>query len=460
MNLAGPAQEQDQHRAPAGSLRAVGRSAIAIAARGDAAAPDAPRGPGAALRPAARALGARADTGAMAGEVSATVLRACYAERAADPDFVAALQRSVRDNIATILDLFAGRVELSAAPGGDALAFADLTATLGIPIATLERCYVVGAADFWRLWFDRCQAEADEHGVALDALVREPTMLLFRYVDQMLSAVVARYERTHADMVRTREHLRRSVLDTILAGAADETAVAELERGLAYPPGATHVAVSLEAQDRAEADRLVAGCRAACGAGDVLVRQDGARRFTAWFARRDGYRRSHLIALRVALESGGGRAAVSEPWAGVAGLRRAHEEVVMALGVQRAIGVRAAGVVSYREVRLDALLLADPERAQRFLREELGELAGPDPRLGLVREALLVWLSTGSHVSAAALLGVHENTVRNRVRRAEELLPGGVTLDRRTELQVALRLMLALGGASEPDVAGDRRRRR
>jgi DNA-binding PucR family transcriptional regulator len=62
-------------------------------------------------------------------------------------------------------------------------------------------------------------------------------------------------------------------------------------------------------------------------------------------------------------------------------------------------------------------------------------------------------------VSAAALLGVHENTVRNRVRRAEELLPRGVTLQRRTELQVALRLVLALGESSGSDVAGDGWRR-
>jgi hypothetical protein len=56
-----------------------------------------------------------------------------------------------------------------------------------------------------------------------------------------------------------------------------------------------------------------------------------------------------------------------------------------------------------------------------------------------LRETLLTWLATGSHVSAAALLGVHENTIRNRVHQAEELL--GVALhQRRIELQVALRL--------------------
>jgi DNA-binding PucR family transcriptional regulator len=98
-----------------------------------------------------------------------------------------------------------------------------------------------------------------------------------------------------------------------------------------------------------------------------------------------------------------------------------------------------SSVLQYRDVRLEALLLADEDSARRFVAEELGPLAGPDARLARIRETLLVSLSTGSHVGAAALLGIHENTVRNRIRQAEELLPGAMT-GRRIEVQVALRL--------------------
>jgi hypothetical protein len=420
----------------------------------------APPGERPILPPAARELGGRVDTEAMSREVSATILRVCYADRAEDPDFVAALDRSVRDNIRTILGLFAGQVNLDSARPEEALAFADLSATLGIPISTLERAYLVGVADFWRRWFDRCRIEADERQVPLDALVREPTILLFQYIDHVLTSVVSRYDQTRAEMVHTREHLRRTVLSQILSGAADPADTAELERGLAYPLSATHVAMSFEAEDRAEVDRRAEVCRSACDATDVLAHQNGARRFTVWLGRRDGYVPSQVSALRCALERDGASAVLSEPWAGLGGLRRTYDELVMAIGVQRALRGRAGDVViAYRDVRLDALLLADRDRATRFLEEELGELAGPDPRLRLLREALLVSLSTGSHVSAAALLGVHENTVRNRVRRAEELLPRGVTLGRRTELQVALRLALALGDGSAGDVSGDRRLR-
>lgn len=408
------------------------------------------------LAPAARELAGRVDSETMSRAVSATILRVCYADQADDADFVAALDRSVGDNIRTILGLFAGRVTLDTARPEEALAFADLSATLGIPISILERAYLVGVADFWRRWFDRCRSEAAERRVPLDALVRESTILLFEYIDHVLGSVVSRYDQTRAEMVHTREHLRRTVLAQILSGAADQIDAAELERGLAYPLSAVHVAVSFEAENRAEVDRRAGVCRAACGATDTLAHQDGARRFTVWLGRLDGYVPSQLSALRCALDDDGGTAALSEAWAGLRGLRRTYDEVVMAIGVQRALRGRADGVVvAYRDVRLDALLLADRDRARRFLEEELGALAGPDPRLRLLREALRVSLSTGSHVSAAALLGVHENTVRNRVRRAEELLPRGVTLQRRTELQVALRLVLALGESSGRDVAGD-----
>jgi DNA-binding PucR family transcriptional regulator len=56
-----------------------------------------------------------------------------------------------------------------------------------------------------------------------------------------------------------------------------------------------------------------------------------------------------------------------------------------------------------------------------------------------VRETLEAWLVTGSYVGAAAMLGVHEQTVRQRLRRLEEAL-GRSLHDRRTELHVALRL--------------------
>jgi DNA-binding PucR family transcriptional regulator len=100
---------------------------------------------------------------------------------------------------------------------------------------------------------------------------------------------------------------------------------------------------------------------------------------------------------------------------------------------------------------LEELLLDEAQAAHRFVVEELGELADDTERARRIRETLLASLSTGSQARAAAELGVHENTVRLRIRSATEKL-GDDLANRRTELLVALRLRHALGAPGKPEV--------
>jgi DNA-binding PucR family transcriptional regulator len=95
-------------------------------------------------------------------------------------------------------------------------------------------------------------------------------------------------------------------------------------------------------------------------------------------------------------------------------------------------------------LRLETFLLENPDSARRFINDELGGLAADTERAQRIRDTLLTWLAAGSQARAAAELGVHENTVRLRVRCAGEEL-GAALSERRTELLVALRLCEALG---------------
>jgi DNA-binding PucR family transcriptional regulator len=158
-----------------------------------------------------------------------------------------------------------------------------------------------------------------------------------------------------------------------------------------------------------------------------------------WLGRPAGYGPSELSRLRRALTRTDVTVAVSEPGSGLGGLRRTRQQAIEAARVQHALGAAGERCLWARDVRLEALLLSDETRARSFLAEELGDLAASDPTAVRLRETLLAWLATGSHVSAAAMLHVHENTVRNRIRSAEEIL-GTPLLPRRIELQVALRL--------------------
>jgi DNA-binding PucR family transcriptional regulator len=83
--------------------------------------------------------------------------------------------------------------------------------------------------------------------------------------------------------------------------------------------------------------------------------------------------------------------------------------------------------------------MANPVSARAFVRAELGRLGDDDRLAARLRETVEASYRCGSHVTTAAMLHLHEHTVRNRLQKAAELL-GRPLSERRTELQVALRL--------------------
>ncbi len=100
-------------------------------------------------------------------------------------------------------------------------------------------------------------------------------------------------------------------------------------------------------------------------------------------------------------------------------------------GTSIAIGGPSPGRDGFRE---------DEARARSFVTRELGELADDDERTAILRETLRAYLAVAQNgSSAAALLGVHERTVANRLRAIEQRL-GRPVSTRHAELDTALRL--------------------
>jgi DNA-binding PucR family transcriptional regulator len=135
----------------------------------------------------------------------------------------------------------------------------------------------------------------------------------------------------------------------------------------------------------------------------------------------------------------------------LAGLRRTGIQALDAARLRRRFD-GFGDVVWFADVRLELLMLGDEPTARQFVSDELGELAADDERALRTRETLLAWLTTGSQAGAAARLGVHENTVRLRIRYAEDVLADGLA-DRRAEILAALRLA-HLFGPTRPSTAG------
>ena len=95
-------------------------------------------------------------------------------------------------------------------------------------------------------------------------------------------------------------------------------------------------------------------------------------------------------------------------------------------------------VVTYGEVALLHLLLADPAAASAFVRSDLGPLA--DEKHSVIRATVRAFLEHGQDSTAAAReLGLHRNTVMRRLYRAGHLIRHALA-DRPAEIAVAIRL--------------------
>lgn len=394
-------------------------------------------------------LAAEVEVEPAAQAVTADIVAESWPEQD-DPAFRVALFRSVEANLTTIFEILAGRQEGDIVPE-PALEFAEVCAHLDISAAEVERCYRVGMASLWARWCDIAWTCASGSAIPFEELIKGPTLTIHAYVDHALEAVVARHEAVRAELTRTQRDRRRLLLAQVLDGSIDSVPE-ELEEALGYSLAGTHLALLVETDRMSPPEREMAALRRAADARGSIMLQHTPNSWVVLLGRSAPFEAHHLARLRRMLtELTFAKVAVGDPAPGLCGLRQTRDQAFEAARVQSALGVAGGRVTWLRDVRLEALLLNDEARARTFLTAELGRLAGGGEAGARLRETLLTWLDTGSHVSAAAILGVHENTVRNRIRAAEELL-GAPLLGRRTELQVALRLERVLRPSSVEDV--------
>jgi len=78
-------------------------------------------------------------------------------------------------------------------------------------------------------------------------------------------------------------------------------------------------------------------------------------------------------------------------------------------------------LATHDEVELVALLTADPESAEDFVRRTLGALEGAGTEITEAVRAFIAAQCNASH--AAARLYTHRNTLLRRLARADQLLP-------------------------------------
>jgi hypothetical protein len=135
--------------------------------------------------------------------------------------------------------------------------------------------------------------------------------------------------------------------------------------------------------------------------------------------------------------------AVGQPAFGEDGFRATHRQAQRAHWTSR---FADQSLVRYMDVAATSLASENSEEAEVLVARELRGIEDDSAASQRIRDTLLAYFeSEHNAASAAARLGVHQQTIANRLRAVEERLGRSVGA-RRLELELALRLRAALAG--------------
>lgn len=382
-----------------------------------------------------------------AGELAVAMrerIRSELPELLASPDEEEINRASNESNLLLVADLLeAGADPTAARLPTPTRAYAEFGADRDTPMAGLLRAYRLGHAFAWEVTV-AALTEMIEDKVEFAAAVGLLSAWLHAFADAIVLQVEEVYVTERERWLRSSSALRAELVRSILDGAVVDPASASQRLG--YELDRCHVCViaSVEESDPsgellAAGEAAILGVAAAVGCPRPLLHPLGLTATAGWIGGRE-----RLAGDRIAAAAGGSgpvRIAIGEPADGLEGFRRSYREATEARRVAITMADRGGEPTRYADVALRALATADPDQARDFVGERLGPLLDPEQASARLAETLAAFLDEGgSPGRAAARLGVHENTVRYRLRQIEDLLErpvGPGDLELRVALEIA-----------------------
>jgi DNA-binding PucR family transcriptional regulator len=410
-----------------------------------------------ALKSVAVPLCARIDE--IAAEISDEIHR-LLPQLAAQTALVAETRAAARS---TLLQFFAMLRE-DVDPGG-----AQLTPELirltrafvhrGVHLPDLLHTVRIGHEIIWNALLDELRRHCDDAVVLADALGLA-AQLQFAYVNALSTHAAEEFRVERERWARSADAVRVDVLRAILA--REEIDPVRASSRLRYELRRHHLALVLWTDDDPRASgvddlrRIAREIASVLGCSRPLTIPIGEPLVAAWIAAPPGL--SVGAAQAAALEAVDGsvvRVSLGNLDEGVAGFRRTHKEALWARDVAVRATTTGAPVVHYQTVALASIAFAALEQAQNFVTRELGPLAREDKDAPPLAATLSIYLEEGASLDRAARrLGVHRNTVLNRVKRARELMGRGID-ERPLELQVALAFARYVGDRESHETSKD-----
>jgi hypothetical protein len=386
-----------------------------------------------------------ADLDGVAGELTAAI-HANLGEL--EDDLRLGTHQSCRSNLGMIMTMLAAGTRPSlAVPPAEALAYAKEYVHRRHGLELLQRSYRTAQASFSRMWLEQLRVRATDAD-ELAATFGFFNEWLFAWVETLESRLTEYYMAERERHLRGVTAIRAEEVRAILEGASVDAVAAS--RRLRYELDRGHVAFVIWAPEAqldqphghvlfATMEQLAAETAELIGARDhMTVPLHGY--LACWAGFRDPPALENLPAAFPARSRRRLDVAFGALGEGIPGFRRSHEEALLARRVQLVRQSASSAYVQFSDVALDALLMENPAEARRFVARQLGNLAEESDAASRLRTTVSAFLQeNASFLHTARRLGVHENTVAYRIRRAEELL-GHELKGNQVELQTALRL--------------------
>lgn len=365
-------------------------------------------------------------------------------EAGADDDLRGLTLGSCSSNLEAALSMVRHGIDVGAATAPvTALEHARVMAARGYSVDVMLRFYRMGHAYFSERVLAGITAFVPDPALAL-AVVDNLQRYAFAYIDRISSEVAAEYV---AELDRMQNRVRAARTDAVRGLiAGDRIDLGRAERTLSYRLTGWQTAfVCWTERDDADLARVGAAIGAHFGSGRPLLVPDGVQALWGWVCgtRAPGVAPEDLAPLAGQIPTMV-RISIGMPAKGAGGFRDSHVQAQRGRRIVELSG-RVAQVTSYAELALVDTMSGDLDLARAFVATELGALAAEGRRADEERRTLLAVLDAqGGLAAAAEELGVHRNTVLQRLRRAEERR-GRPATDRVAELHAALRLVQVLG---------------
>ncbi|HEX3734366.1 MAG TPA: helix-turn-helix domain-containing protein [Solirubrobacterales bacterium] len=313
----------------------------------------------------------------------------------------------------------------------------DIDATLIVmaarvgDLSSLLAGYRFAQMALWGSWFELIEASAGDDETKRE-LLRHGSQYFFQYADLVNRYMAEGYQRSVERAAAQGEHHRFQALKTLLE---------------ADPLSGSHLDLDLNHHHL--------GCVAWGEGADLAVRRLATllgrpaeltlRLHNNWWGWISGSRplEKHQQETVRDFDPGPGiRLAFGLEGFGEAGFRATNHQALRAQWV----APPGPAVIHYEDVAVETLATEAESDARAFVAHELRGIDDPSAASARLRETLVAYFAAELNAaSAGAALGVHHQTVTNRLRVIEERI-GRPLGARHLELAVALRLRAALSG--------------